>query len=121
MNSGLNATRSLSRQKSYEYYLGEDEREDEVEELDVATSFLFLLFEDFFGGCSLSSSLELVLFDLFIFILRLGDSGCGKTAAEGWDCKAACFSASMLEAVLEAEAAELPLLASIEAELGLAP
>ena len=101
-------------------YLGEDEREEEVEELEVgaaAMSFFLLLFEDFFGLDSVSflssaESLELVLFDLFIFILRPGDSGCGKTAAG--DCKG-CFSAS-----LEAEAA-----ISIEAVppvvVGLAP
>ena len=88
-------------------YLGEDEREEEVEELEVgaaAMSFFLLLFEDFFGLDSVSflssaESLELVLFDLFIFILRPGDSGCGKTVATGaaGDCKG-CFSAS-LEAV----------------------
>lgn len=88
-------------------YLGEDEREEEVEELEVAAamSFFLLLFEDFFGLDSVSflssaESLELVLFDLFIFILRPGDSGCGKTVATGataGDCKG-CFSAS-LEAV----------------------
>ena len=93
-----------------------------MEELEVATMSFFLLplVEDFFGlGSSFlsSESLELVLFDLFIFILRLGDSGCGKTVAtadEAGDCKG-CFSAS-LEAVVSIEA--VPLVVVV---VGLAP
>ena len=95
-----------------------------MEELEVATMSFFLLplVEDFFGlGSSFlsSESLELVLFDLFIFILRLGDSGCGKTVAtadEAGDCKG-CFSAS-LEAVAVVSIEAVPLVVVV---VGLAP
>ena len=90
-----------------EIYLGEDERDDEVDELEVVASFLFLLFADLFlleeftvsklevlspaldpheVSLTLLTLLaplplgKLVLFDLLIFILRLGDSGCCRSA-----------------------------------------
>ena len=99
------------------WYLGEDERDEELDELEVVASFLFLLFADCFLLAAswlevfrdsilevcLSPALpapppvkaslppppplpvalfpfeKLVLFDLLIFILRLGDSGCCKS------------------------------------------
>ena len=99
------AAAALAHMAVYSTYLGDEERDDEVDELEVVgRSFLFLLFVDFLvelelfrvsvlGFCLSHAPLpppppptstlfpleKLELFDLLIFILRLGDSGCCRS------------------------------------------
>ena len=97
------------------FYLGDEEREDEVEELElgpVTGSFLFLDFltasedvedeDEAEDGGFVSSSwpLELVLLERLIFILKLGEAGAIGTISPEAASKPVSWSTMADEAVV---------------------